>query len=94
MNKPQPVSPRRRLQALLAIPERDRTDEEWDEMNELEIMLAPGNRGGNQGENGQQRIEAAPQPHPNKQPGGGGPHGKRSAKQFHRRKRKNKGQPG
>ena len=28
----------------MAIPERDRTDEEWDELNELEIRTAPDNR--------------------------------------------------
>ena len=39
-----PVDPRQRLRELNAIPERDRTDEEWDEMNELEIQLAPCNR--------------------------------------------------
>ena len=44
-----PGSPRARLQQLLAVPERDRTDEQWDELNELEIMLASGNR----------RVEAA-----------------------------------
>lgn len=32
------------MQQLLAIPDRDRTDAEWDELNELEIQLAPGNR--------------------------------------------------
>lgn len=42
-----PLDPRRRLRELLAIPERDRTDAEWDEINELEIQLAPGNRIGN-----------------------------------------------
>jgi hypothetical protein len=36
--------PRRRLRELLSIPERDRTDSQWDEINELEIQLAPGNR--------------------------------------------------
>src|SRR3982751_4066124 len=41
---PPPISPRRRLQDLLAIPERQRTDEEWDEINELEIKLASANR--------------------------------------------------
>lgn len=45
----QPVAPqgndsRRRLRELLAIAERDRTDEQWDEIIELEIQLAPGNR--------------------------------------------------
>ena len=34
------------MQALLAVPDRDRTDEQWDELNELEILLAPGNREG------------------------------------------------
>jgi len=34
------------LRELLAVPERDRTDEQWDELNELEIQLAPGNRAG------------------------------------------------
>ncbi len=39
-----PVDNRRRLRDLLSIPERDRTDEQWDEIIELEIQLAPGNR--------------------------------------------------
>ena len=55
MNKPQPPSPRQRMQALLAIPERQRTDEEWDELNELEIMLASGNREGAPDPNQQRR---------------------------------------
>jgi len=38
------TDPRRRLRELLAIPDRDRTDELWDELIELEIQLAPGNR--------------------------------------------------
>src|SRR5512145_2876706 len=41
---PQPQDPRRRLRELLAIPERDRTDAQWDEIVELEIQTAPGNR--------------------------------------------------
>ncbi|HTY03577.1 MAG TPA: hypothetical protein VMC81_07590 [Rhodocyclaceae bacterium] len=41
---PPPMDTRRRLRELLAVPERDRTDEQWDEINELEIQLAPGNR--------------------------------------------------
>ncbi|MBU1235223.1 MAG: hypothetical protein KJ634_04400 [Gammaproteobacteria bacterium] len=32
------------MRELLSIPERDRTDPQWDEINELEIQLAPGNR--------------------------------------------------
>lgn len=44
--KPAPSvpDPRRRLRELLAIPDRDRTDALWDELIELEIQLAPGNR--------------------------------------------------
>ncbi len=36
--------PRRRIRELLSIPDRDRSDAEWDELNELEIQTAPGNR--------------------------------------------------
>lgn len=35
---------RRRLKELLAIPEAQRTDPQWDEIIELEVQLAPGNR--------------------------------------------------
>lgn len=45
---PAPFDPRRRIRELLTIPDRDRTDAEWDELNELEIQTAPGNRSGNQ----------------------------------------------
>lgn len=44
MNEQQTTSPRQRLKELLAIPERQRTDAEWDEINELEITLAAANR--------------------------------------------------
>jgi len=67
MNDPQANSPRQRLQALLAIPERQRTDEQWDEINELEILLAPENRRG------------APQPGAQQQQPGGGRHNNPSA---------------
>ncbi len=43
-NNPSPQDSRRRLREMLAIPERDRSDAEWDEIIELEIQLAPGNR--------------------------------------------------
>ena len=64
------IDTRRRLRELLSVPERDRTDEQWDEIIELEIQLAPGNRisgnesqgGGNQGRN----------PMSHGKPGGGG----------------------
>lgn len=44
MSTSKPTSPEQRLKELLAIPERDRTDEEWDEMNGLYLSLSPENR--------------------------------------------------
>ena len=44
MSDSETIDPRRRIRELLAIPDRDRTDAEWDELNELEIRTAPGNR--------------------------------------------------
>jgi hypothetical protein len=44
MDEMQPIEMRRRIRELLSIPDRDRTDAEWDELNELEIRTAPGNR--------------------------------------------------
>ena len=44
MNAPQPMSPRARLQELLAIAESQRTDAQWDEIHALEIELSSANR--------------------------------------------------
>lgn len=52
---PPPNDNRRRLRDLLSIPERDRTDEQWDEIIELEIQLAPGNRISGNEQGGQDR---------------------------------------
>ncbi len=54
-NEPQAQDPRRRLRELLAIPDHQRTDAIWDEIIELEISLAPGNRiqNGQSGQGGQ-----------------------------------------
>jgi hypothetical protein len=79
--EPQPISPRQRLQELLAIPDRQRTEAEWDELNELEIMLASGNREGAP-EQGGRRNGTAPAGHSKP---GGGVHGKRPGKKFHKR---------
>ncbi|THF60290.1 hypothetical protein [Pseudothauera rhizosphaerae] len=57
MNAPKPVSPRARLQELLAIPDGQRSDAEWDELNELEIMFAPGNRIGTPDRSGVGAVE-------------------------------------
>ena len=97
MNDSQPISPRARLQALQAIPERQRTDAEWDELNELEIMLASTNRQGApepQGSRGNAPAQGGHQRQGGQQsrPGGGQQHhGKRSGKRFHQRPPKRNG---
>lgn len=62
----QASSGKQRLRELIAIPERQRTDAEWDELNELEISLAQGNR------------EGAPEPGANRQQKQGQPGGKQN----------------
>lgn len=94
------VDTRRRLRELLSVPERDRTDEQWDEIIELEIQLAPGNRisgnephgGGGQGRN--------PMSHGKSGGGGAGGAGGQQQKKHrprtnnNRRPRQNKPQSG
>ncbi len=60
--EPPPQDPRRRLRELLAIPDHQRTDAIWDEIIELEISLAPGNRiqPGNNGQGDVGRRPAGP----------------------------------
>lgn len=80
-NAPQPVSLRQRLQECLAVPERQRTDAQWEEINELEIKLASGNR---QDAPPQHARRNAP---PTQNPSGpGGPGGKKHHGKFHRRR--------
>src|SRR5688572_7373809 len=83
MNESTPVPPRRRLQELLAIPERDRTEAQWDELNELEITLASSNR--DQG--GQQRMGQGGQNQGGQNQGGQNPggHGKPGNRQRGKR---------
>ncbi|HLA34907.1 MAG TPA: hypothetical protein VJ001_08585 [Rhodocyclaceae bacterium] len=64
-----PPDPRRRMRELLAIPDSQRSDALWDELIELEIQLAPGNRisdpsaeGGGRGVSKPKRPEGRP-PH-------------------------------
>jgi hypothetical protein len=89
MNSPQPMSPRQRLQALLAIPEGQRTDAQWDELNELEIELASGNRQGapQPGARQNQNVSAPPghQNQQGQQRPGGGPN-PRKFRRFHKRR--------
>jgi hypothetical protein len=84
--EPEPISPRLRLQALLAVPDAQRSEAQWDEINELEIMLAPGNRGQGQ-EQGVRHEHTTLVAQPN--PGRGG-HAKRPVRNFHMRPRKRK----
>jgi hypothetical protein len=74
MNEQEPISPRRRLQVLLSIPDSERSDAEWDELNELEISLAPGNRldGPDPNSNNSSRKPPAGRSRPPRQ-GGGAP---------------------
>jgi hypothetical protein len=67
-HEPQLPDPRRRLRELLAIPDHQRTDAIWDEIIELEICLAPGNR-----------IQGSPgsQPEPGRRQGSGQGQGRR-----------------
>src|SRR5258705_7844104 len=93
MNPAQPISPRRRLQELLAIPDSQRTEAEWDELNELEIKLAPGNRddnAGNREDAGNQnkgggRNQPGPGAAPRPEGGGSGGPRRKPARKFHKR---------
>ena len=107
MNDPEPIDPRRRIRELNAIPERDRTDEQWDELNELEIRTAPGNRESNgqperrqnQNPSGQGRRDRGPKNNNNARPQEGRPADGRPAdgrppKRQHRRQKRPAETPG
>jgi hypothetical protein len=69
MNEPTPTSNdlRTRLRQLLSIPERDRTDEEWDAIVAIEIELGPGKAIGlPKAQNGQPGQPSAPRHQGNK----------------------------
>lgn len=83
MNDPQAVSPRRRLQELLAIPDSKRTEEEWDELNELEISLAAVNQLVDQDK--RNRPNGGPPPSGENRPGGRGPRGRKGPMRPQRR---------
>ncbi len=91
MSDPEFEARRARLRELLAIPDRERSDAQWDELNELEILMAVSNRnlsphapqaqkGNNQG--GRPRHGGGPQ-HP------GNP-----GRKFHNRPRRGRPPPG
>lgn len=70
--QPNLPDPRRRLRELLSIPESVRTDPQWDEIIELEIQMAPGNRVGQEGHSGGKAPRSGgPVNNPPKGPGAG-----------------------
>lgn len=81
MNEQQSISPRRRLQELLGIPERQRTDAQWDELNELEITLASANRAGTREPTVRRNAPASA----DSSKSGGGAQGKKTFKKFHKK---------
>jgi hypothetical protein len=94
--EPQLPDPRRRLRELLAIPDHQRTDAIWDEIIELEICLAPGNRiqgtpgmqpepGRRQGPGPGRRPEQARRPDPTP--------GAKPAKRFFKKSKRPPGSP-
>jgi len=79
MNERRSISSHHRLQELLAIPERQRTDAQWDELNELEIALASVNLAETPGVRRNAPVSAdQPKPH-------GGAQGKKPFKKFRKR---------
>jgi hypothetical protein len=86
MDKQSQAPTYQRLQELLAIPERRRTDAQWDEINELEITLTPVNRA--PAENDARRRPSTP---PGQFKPRDGTPGKRPLKRL--RKRPPKGSP-
>lgn len=64
MEKQQEISSRQRLQELLGIPERQRTEAQWDEINELEIALTPVNRAASFDRNRRKEVVAPEKPRP------------------------------
>lgn len=82
MDKPQPSSSYGRLQELLAIPERQRTEEQWDEINELEITLTPVNRAMTSERNVRRKAPTAPADQIKPRDGA---HGKRPLKKLRKR---------
>lgn len=81
MNTQQPSNPRQRLKTLLAIPDSQRTEAQWDEIIELEITLAPGNR-----ENAPMPgVQRKAQPASTQAKPSVGAQGKKPFKKFHKR---------
>jgi hypothetical protein len=85
MNAPEPISPHRRLQELLAIPEGQRTDAQWDEIHELEIRLSSANREQTLEQGARRNTLATAARHPKS---GGAAQGKKPFTKVHKRRPK------
>lgn len=90
MSDPEHIARLTRLRELLAIPDRERNDAQWDELNELEIVLASSNRQGaprpeQQGGGGQNQNRP--------RHGGGGQQPGNPGRRFHNRPPKRRPPP-
>jgi hypothetical protein len=85
MSDPEHQARLARLRELLQIPDRERTDAQWDELNELEIVLASSNR---QGAPRSEQGGGQNRPHH-----GGGQHPGNPGRKFHNRPPKRRGPP-
>lgn len=89
MSDPELDARRARMKELLAIPDRERTDAQWDELNELEIMMAV--------TKGQlvQRLDQKGGGNPGQRPrhGGGPQHPGNPGRKFHNRPPRRRGPP-
>ena len=86
----QGFDPRRRLRELLAITERDRSETVWDEIINLEIETAPGNRlapNESRHQEPSRQQQGRQQQQARRQDGGGGARPKSGARFFKKRKR-------
>jgi len=81
-----PVPPHVRLKELQAIPDKLRTDEQWDELNDLEIKLASVNRQGAPMPNAQRPGGGAGPRNDQRRGGGGGGRNNEQRKKFHGRR--------
>jgi hypothetical protein len=93
MSDPDFEARRARIRELLAIPDRERTDAQWDELNELEIMMAVTNRHLSSQPQAQKGNGQGGRPHHG---GGGGPQhpGGNPGRKFHNRPRRGRPPPG
>ncbi|TMH31126.1 MAG: hypothetical protein E6H66_16840 [Betaproteobacteria bacterium] len=85
MHAPQPMSLRGRLQELLAIPESQRTDAQWDEIHELEIKLSSANREQPPDQGARRNTPVIAARHPKSS---GGAQGKKPFTKVHKRRPK------